>query len=112
MIMSNTAIRHTEKWVLTITPEEDDVDWPAEHKGQWSSDPLIKPDKIIVSFESGQGRYDGSISGFKINRKSGQPSEKLRGTDRFYGGSPPEWAARIIESEMAGAGLIGKMLGE
>ncbi|HEY2638917.1 MAG TPA: hypothetical protein VGI66_03410 [Streptosporangiaceae bacterium] len=110
--MSETKVVHKESWTLTITPEEDDIDWPPEHKGHYSSDPVIRPDTIIVHFEAGDGRYSGSISGFKINRVSGRVSEKLRGSDRFYGGSPLEWAAKIIQSEIAGAGLTTKLLGE
>lgn len=107
--MSQTKIVHKETWTLTITPEKDDPSWPAEHVTRWTGTRL-KPDTIIVHFERGQGRYNGSVSGQRIS-KNGRVSETQRSTDQFYGGGPPDWAKPIIEGELSGARLIGTLLG-
>ncbi|MGH3300402.1 MAG: hypothetical protein ACRDOK_01765 [Streptosporangiaceae bacterium] len=108
MIMSTTEVRHSESWQLTIRPEENDADWPAEHKGRYTG--RIRPDVIHVNFSRGQGSYTGSASGFKI-LKNGQPSERMRGTDQWwYSGPAPEWAKAIIETEIVGAGLITDLM--
>lgn len=107
--MSVTEVEHRETWSMTIKPEEDDVDWPARHKTRWQ--PEIKPDTIHVHFSRNQGRYDGSIAGFRYLKDGSRVSDKLRSSESFYGGGAPEWARKIIETEIVGAGLINALMG-